>query len=119
MKTWWIRKVAKGIAFAIVAVTIFTFIVMGLWNALVPELFSGPVLSFWQAAGLLLLSHILLRGWAPWRHRGGWRRDHWRRGLKEKLDSMKPEEREKFMSDWGRRCGCYNEDEPNEQQVKA
>jgi len=119
MKTWWIRKIAKGIAFAIVAVTIFTFIVMGLWNALVPELFNGPMLSFWQAAGLLLLSHILLRGWAPWRHRGSWRRDHWRRRYQEKLDAMTPEEREKFIATWGRRCGWHGEEDTTEGHAKA
>lgn len=59
--------------------------VMALWNWLIPELFHGPVLSYWQTAGLFLLSKILLTGVAP---RGG---DHnerksreWRRKCAEK-----------------------------------
>ncbi len=67
------------------------FIVLGLWNALVPELFNGPVLTFWQAVGLLLLSHILLRGWMPWRHGNGWRHDRWKKRFEEKLAAMTPE----------------------------
>ena len=30
----------------------FTFVVMWLWNWLVPELFNGPVLGYWQTLGL-------------------------------------------------------------------
>ena len=41
------------------------FVTMSLWNWLVPSLFNGPVLNFWQTAGLFLLSKILLTGVAP------------------------------------------------------
>ena len=49
---WWM----KGIAFLVLApafVAAVSLVVMLLWNALVPSLFSGPVLGFWQAVGLL------------------------------------------------------------------
>jgi hypothetical protein len=70
-----------GIAF----VAVFSTVVMLLWNALVPELFGGPVLGFWQAAGLLVLSRILLGGFGG---PGGGPRGRWHR--------MTPEERERF-----------------------
>lgn len=35
---------------------------MLLWNAVMPELFHVPAISFWQALGLLLLSGLLFRG---------------------------------------------------------
>jgi len=44
------------------AMFLFVWLVMLLWNALVPELFNGPVLSYWQTAGIFLLSKILLSG---------------------------------------------------------
>jgi hypothetical protein len=44
------------------------FLTMSLWNWLVPFLFHGPVLNFWQTAGLFLLSKILLTGVAPGHH---------------------------------------------------
>jgi hypothetical protein len=66
-----------GIGFVILAV----YVTMILWNLLIPELFKGPTLSFWQTAGLFLLSKILLTGVAPggrhhhpgkyWRYRYG------------------------------------------------
>ena len=40
----------------------FTFVVMWLWNSLVPDLFNGPVLGYWQTLGLLVLSKILFSG---------------------------------------------------------
>ena len=107
MKTWWVKKIAQGIIFALVAMTVLSFVVTLLWNALIPQLFNGPSISFWQAVGLLLLSHILLRGWGPWRHGNGWRRDRWRRRFEEKLAAMTPEEREKFREEWKHRCGHY------------
>jgi len=40
----------------------FTYVVMLLWNWLVPELFNGPVLGYWQTLGLLVLSKIIFSG---------------------------------------------------------
>jgi len=37
-------------------------LVMVLWNAIVPELFGGPPLGYWQALGLLALSRLLIGG---------------------------------------------------------
>jgi hypothetical protein len=50
-----------GLGFIILAV----FLTMSLWNWLIPQLFHGPVLTFWQTAGLFILSKILLTGVAP------------------------------------------------------
>jgi len=46
----------------VAAVFAFTFVVMWLWNWLVPELFNGPLLSYWQTLGLLVLSKIIFSG---------------------------------------------------------
>lgn len=58
-------KVLKYIGFGILgvgAMFLFVWLVMLLWNALIPELFNGPLLTYWQSAGLLILSKILLSG---------------------------------------------------------
>ena len=58
-------KVFKYIGFGILgvgAMFFFVWLVMLLWNALIPELFNGPVLSYWQTAGIFILSKILLTG---------------------------------------------------------
>lgn len=70
-----------GIGFIILTV----FVVMSLWNALIPVLFHGPVITFWQTAGLFLLSKILLTGVAPGHHNPG--RREWRRRYHDKYRS--------------------------------
>jgi multisubunit Na+/H+ antiporter MnhG subunit len=79
-------RVFKFIGFGIIGVgfiTLAVFITMSLWNALIPLLFHGPVLSFWQTAGLFILSKILLSGVAPGPHNRG--RREWRRKYQDKF----------------------------------
>jgi hypothetical protein len=76
-------NVLKWIGIGILG-TAFVFLViwgvMALWNWLIPDLFSGPVLTYWQTAGLFLLSKILLTGVAPGgsqkNHRKDWRKKY-------------------------------------------
>ena len=56
------RKFAVNLAIFLSLVAVLGVVVILLWNALVPEIFDGPTLNYWQAAGALLLSYILLRG---------------------------------------------------------
>jgi hypothetical protein len=77
-------------------------VVMLLWNALVPALFRGPALQYWQALGLLILSRLLFGGL---RGRGGWH-GHWRgRMLRERWEQMTPEERARLRERIMSRCG--------------
>ena len=94
-------KIVVGITFFFL---IAGFGTMLLWNWLVPSLFNGPHIVFWQAIGLLALSKILFGGCG----KGGWgrrgrcgHRGHWKERMEERLVNMTPEEREKFMN----RCG--------------
>jgi hypothetical protein len=91
MKTLRILKFAGfgilGLGFIILSI----FVTMSLWNALIPLLFHGPVLTFWQTAGLFLLSKILLTGVAPGPHHNG--RREWRRKYHDKFRSgCRPDE---------------------------
>ena len=59
------RKCFKYAGFGVLGVAAvigFTFVGMWLWNWLVPELFNGPVLGYWQPLGLLVLSKIIFSG---------------------------------------------------------
>lgn len=106
MKAWWIKKVAAFLVLAAVVILVLGVVVMALWNAVVPEIFGAPVITYWQAVGLLLLTQILFRGIGRWRgyyHPGS--RDRWKHKLEEKLAAMTPEEREQFRAEWKRRCG--------------
>jgi hypothetical protein len=81
----------------IVGMAVLGWMVMTLWNWVMPALFVGArAIDFAHALGLLILSRILFGGF---RGHGGWRgRQQWRR-----WEQMTPEEREKFQK--GMRCG--------------
>ena len=103
------RWIGKGLAFLVVVCAVvagLSYVVMSLWNALIPQLFHGPMVTFWQAAGLLVLSKILFGGLRG-RH-GGWRGHRWRREMwRRKWESMTPEERERLRSRFQHRCGGW------------
>jgi hypothetical protein len=110
MKKYRFLRVLKIGLFAILAVTVVSFVVMWLWNALMPALFALPGISFWQALGLLVLCKLLFGGIRP--HAGGGPR--WRRRMLERWEQMTPEEREKFKEGMRRGCGSRrNEAVPN------
>jgi hypothetical protein len=84
---------------AVAGLTVFSFVVLSLWNALMPVIFHLPLITFWQAAGLLLLSKILFGGF-----RGGCG-GRWRHKMQQRWMDMTPEERERFKQEWGRHGG--------------
>lgn len=54
---------ALGIIALVVGIAfLLGFFVMLLWNWLMPDIFGLPEITYWQAWGLVLLSHILIKG---------------------------------------------------------
>ena len=102
---WVVRRVAKAVAIAVAVVmvaVVFSWVVMLLWNYVVPPVFHGPVLGYWQAFALLVLCRMLFGGLRGWRgSHGHWRRHAWR----ERWESMTPEERERLRERFRERCG--------------
>jgi chromate transport protein ChrA len=101
MKARWILHGVKIAVFVLLAAAVLSFVIMSLWNWLMPALFALHPISFWQALGLLLLSKILFGGFRG-RHGG---RMHWRGRMAERWEKMTPEEREKFREGMRGRCG--------------
>jgi hypothetical protein len=98
-----LKKVLGVIAIAALAITVLSALVMLLWNNVLAVAVPVKLISFGQAAGILLLSKILFggfRGGGGWRGRGG----HWSSAMREKWQAMTPEEREKFGQEWKGRC---------------
>jgi len=58
----------KRILFFIAALAVISFIVMLLWNWLMPVIFRLPAISFLQALGLLILSKALFLRHSPRPH---------------------------------------------------
>jgi hypothetical protein len=96
-------KIFGFILLAALGVIAFSGVVMLLWNALVPGIFHLPVITYWQALGLLILTRLLFggfRGGGGFGHRG-----RWKDRLRERWMTMSPEDRERLRQEWGRRCG--------------
>ncbi|MCC8144802.1 MAG: hypothetical protein LIO97_13780 [Tannerellaceae bacterium] len=87
-----------GFLFFIVAFAAITAVTMLLWNALLPALFAGvSVITYWQAAGLLVLARILLGGFKL--HHPGWlmKHHHHHNEFFSSLKDMSPEEKRNFI----------------------
>jgi hypothetical protein len=101
----WKKKMVFIVPAAILGMVLFAYIggelVMHLWNWLLPPLFGWRLLTFWQALGLLTLCRILFGGLGS-PHSG---RPSFRRRMKERCESMTPEERERFRQRMGERFG--------------
>jgi hypothetical protein len=73
--------------------------VMLLWNALIPDLFHGPIVNFGQAIGLVVLAKLLV-GFKGMHHFGGHRgfggRGGWGGRGGHRWANLSPEEREKI-----------------------
>jgi hypothetical protein len=87
----------KCVLMGLFGLLFFGFITMLLWNWLVPVLFNGPVLNYFQSLGLLALSKLLTVGfWARPFNRSHANHSFWKRRLQEKISTLAPEEREAF-----------------------
>lgn len=77
--------------------TIISYVVMQLWNHLLPDILHVGTITFWQAMGIFILSKILFgfgkgrgfKGGHDWRHDKMWQ-------MKERMHNMSPEQREQF-----------------------
>jgi hypothetical protein len=94
----------------VVGIAALGWVVMALWNWLIPALFiGGKEIGYVQALGLLVLSKILFGGFRGHGCHGG----RWHR---HRLENMTPEEREKFQS--GMRSCCGGKGKQEEVETK-
>ena len=104
-------KILKVIVLAPLFIFLAGYLLMSLWNWLVPELFHGPFINFWQALGIFVLSKILFGGFKGKGGRcccgkggeGGWKekmRSHW--------GHLSSEERDQLRNRFYNKCGWKN-----------
>ena len=110
MKARWVKRGVKIAVIGVLAVGVFGFVVMSLWNWLAPAVFGLQTISFWQALGLLILSKILFGGFRGGPGHGG----DWRRRMQDRWHKMTPEEREQFCHGMSGRCGAPGENSPRQ-----
>ncbi|HEU4624825.1 MAG TPA: hypothetical protein VFS52_08700 [Steroidobacteraceae bacterium] len=109
MKRFWFVRALKFALIALIVLAVVSAITMLLWNWLVPALFAGPRITFWQTLGLLVLSRLLLGGLRPrgpfghghHRHFGHGRfghrmHRHWSRMTREERNAMRQKMRQEL-----------------------
>jgi hypothetical protein len=105
MKTIFKKRWYFIVPIILAGIVAFGYITMLLWNALLPEIFHLPEITFWQSLGLLFLFRLLFGGMGGHHARHS---NHCRNNIREKWQNMTAEERENFMKnhnnahDW---CG--------------
>jgi hypothetical protein len=106
------RKKFWLIPFGVAALlALISFVVMQLWNNLLPDILHVGTITFWQALGIFVLCKILFGfgkgGGAPWmRHKMG-----------ERFKQMSPEDKERFKEKMGCRMHRWRKDEPDNEEV--
>lgn len=101
MHRWWVKKAIGVVALIALASAALGWLVMALWNWLLPSLFGLSPITFWQGLGLFVLGRLLFGGM---RFFGGPHHYAHRQQMYERWKSMSPEERESFSR--GLRRGC-------------
>lgn len=90
--------------------SLISFVVMQLWNNLLPDILHVGVITFWQAMGIFILCKILFgfgRGKRGWGGGGPWGNNPWmRQKMQERFRSMTPEQKEKFKQKMRDRANC-------------
>ena len=82
-----VASIVAGLVLIPAFFTLFAAVTMWLWNWLMPTIFKLPAITFWQAVGLLILSHILFKG-SHLRNSG---RSHWKkRKIREQMSEEAP-----------------------------
>ncbi|XOV95389.1 MAG: hypothetical protein ACFHWX_07185 [Bacteroidota bacterium] len=91
----WIFKMALMV---ILFFAVVSGIVMYLWNWLMPDIFDLRVITFWEAAGILLLSKIIFGfGKKGGHHHGG---PSWKNKWAHMSEEQKNQWKEKFKEKW-------------------
>ncbi len=88
-------------ALVVLCVLVYGFATEALWNWLVPSIFHLRRVTFWEAAGLVLLGKLLFGGFhrhGKGRRGGGPGRRGWGSPMRERFARMSPEERDKFRA---------------------
>lgn len=89
--------------FGLFIVALLSGAVMWLWNHVLVEVVTVRPVTFWQAAGLLLLSRLLLGSWPG---RGSrWGSGPGQAAWKARWQQMSDEEKARFKEEWRKRRG--------------
>lgn len=104
MKNFRGKKILGGLIFIGVFAAAIA-VVMLLWNALIPSIIGWTTINYWQAAGLMILSRLLLGGFGRFGKFGGHGRfgrgkkenfRHWHM-MRDQMKDMSRDEKREYM----------------------
>lgn len=95
------------VGMVILAIILFTAVVMLLWNAVLVPVLGVGIITYWQAMGILILSKVLFGGKGKhgygkhhhcygYGHKHGHHHHDYKRRWKEKFENLSDEEKEKM-----------------------
>jgi hypothetical protein len=85
------------------------WVLMLLWNWLMPDIFGLRLITFWESAGLLVMAKILFGGFHAGRkgcHKSGHHNGGWKQKFKKKWSSMSEEDKMKWQEKFGNLGSC-------------
>lgn len=92
-------KILAMILIGAAIVALVAFVVMVLWNWLIPSIFTnGPEITYWQALGIMVLSKILFGGFKP-HHPPPFfsdKKESWKQKFREKWNCMDEDRKAKI-----------------------
>ena len=96
----WKKKKPLIAVFVIAGMALLIYVVMMLWNAILPDVLGVTTITYWQALGIFVLSKILFGGFkgGPSRHR------KFRNKFGNKFTNMTDEEKATFKEEWKEKC---------------
>jgi hypothetical protein len=103
-RRFWFGKAVMILVFCTAFIMLFSFIVMSLWNGILPDVLGVKTITFWQALGILVLSKILFSGFGGFHHKKEQFRNRFRQKMLDKFEKMTPEEKQRFKDEWKTRC---------------
>lgn len=119
---WILKCIGAVILFSLFAFAL-AWVTRLLWNWLVPSLFGGPIITYLEAAGLMILGRLLIGGFSGGKGGrcsgnncdtgSGWghgKHGHWKKRWESKMEGMTAEEKEKFMAGMSK-CGWKKEEQ--------
>ncbi len=96
MNNKWSIKKPIIVLFFIAGIGILVYLIMLLWNAILPDVIGVNKVNYWQMFGILILSKILFGGS---KFGSSHKRKSRHKKVKEKLMNMSEEEKEAFKSE--------------------
>jgi len=116
-----VTTVLKYATMAIVFMLVMGYVVMFLWNWIMPDLLGLPLLTFWKALGLLLLAKLLF-GFGGGHDKGHWKgkkESFWKERMKDKMAGMSEEERVKYRAKMSECWQKYLDEEQCQESVES